>query len=82
MSKNLRAIRESIESLRKLGLPAPTLLSLDNWLRDEEIQDKIDKCDHAWTDATNIAVSGTAYCPKCESLEFLSNVKLTHHKEE
>ena len=76
MCKDFRVIRESIESLRKLGLPAPTLLSLDNWLRDEEIQDKIDKCDHDWRDATNEAVSGTAYCPKCESLEFLCNVTI------
>ena len=76
MGKDLKVSRESIESLRKSGLPASVLLSLENWLRDEEIRDKVDKCDHAWRDASNEAVFGTAYCPKCESLEFLCNVTI------
>lgn len=76
MPKDFNVIRDSIDDLKELGLPAVITSQLESWLAEELVKDKIANCAHEWIDATNEHVKDTAWCPKCGALESLSNVTI------
>lgn len=76
MSKDFKVIRDSINSLRELGLPTLIISHLEAWLAEKLVKDKIANCDHKWLDVTNKHMKDIAWCPKCGALESLSNVTI------